>query len=129
MRVCFLAVLALSCGLPTAPSSGHPKEVEVEAYTQCHAAYAGIGRVDVRFTDSMIPGASPGFTRKAITKGREVTYWGPWVRGEVVTQTPNDSITLELLAAHEVGHIRGTRSEAEANAWAVAAVAAAGCGR
>ena len=147
-----LATVMGCSGSPTGPSgTGHPNEENIAAFTACHADYAKVGDIRVTFQEEpymvdCATGRAPGgglasHSRMmgtapdsqcyamgwAFPQSNGVTYWGPWVRGETALKTPSTPYTREAVAAHEIGHIRGTWSEAVAEAWAVAAMANTEC--
>ena len=129
-----LATVMGCSGSPTGPSgTGHPNEENIKSFTKCHADYAKVGDIRVTFQEEPYMVDCAKGTGQCYAMGwafphsNGVTYWGPWVRGETTLKTPSTPYTREAVAAHEIGHIRGTWNENVADAWAVAALAATEC--
>jgi hypothetical protein len=132
---CLLVGLLTGCVSPTAASDvpTHPNEILITEYTQCFAKWEGLPELKVYFVEDL--GMTPCGTGVGMcpAAGRasqgihRVTYWGPWVRGER-PEYPVSSSDLLWVAAHEVAHVRYSNLETIAQAMAVVAVGASGCG-
>ena len=129
--VLIMGIMALYCCTnPTGSSSvpTHPNEILIASFTQCFAKFNGLPEINVYFKDYLdLTQCDPSRDNwgpkdgKCPAAGRasygyySVSYWGPWVRGEIAEYPIEVPWMLREVAAHEVGHVKCGNEEWQAN--------------
>ena len=111
----------------------HPNEITIIDNTKCYAGFHELGEIRVIIQEEVkLFECGDGSGRHCPGKGWAwpdsdyVTYWGPWVRNEYPSD-PATEFSLNMVASHEVCHIKTGFNETRAELCALDAYIRSDC--